>query len=47
MVATSAGLDDMSYKEYIGKAVSKELALQKLYEYLTVKQALDFKKEKK
>ena len=31
----------------IGKAVSKELALQKLYEYLTVKQALDFKKEKK
>lgn len=46
IVATSACLNDMSYKEDIGKAVSKELALQKLYEYLTVKQALDFKKEK-
>lgn len=47
IVATSACLNDVTYKQEVGEAVAKELALQKLYEYLTVKQALDFKKEKK
>lgn len=46
IAATSACLNDVAYKEDIGQSVAKELALQKLYEYLTIKKALDFKKEK-
>lgn len=47
IAATSACLNDVAYKEEVGQSVAKELALQKLYEYLTVKKALDYKKEKK
>lgn len=46
IVSSSACLNDVTYKQEVGEAVAKELALQKLYEYLTVKQALDYKKEK-
>lgn len=45
ITSTSACLNEMVYKEDVGKAIAKELALQKLYEYLTVKKALDYKKE--
>ncbi len=47
IAATSACLNDVAYKEEVGQSVAKELALQKLYEYLTVKKALDYKKENK
>lgn len=43
IVSSSACLNEMVYKEDVGKAIAKELALQKLYEYLTVKKALEYK----
>lgn len=47
IVSSSACLNEMVYKEDVGKAIAKELAYQKLYEYLTVKKALEYKNEKK
>ena len=43
IVSSSACLNEMVYKEDVGKAIAKELAFQKLYEYLTVKKALEYK----
>ena len=47
LVASSACIKEESFNEDVGKIISRELALQKLYEYLTVKAAMENKECKK
>lgn len=44
IVGTSACSGGVEYNKEVGEGIARELAIQKLYEYLTIKSALDYKK---
>lgn len=45
IVASSACLDPKNFNKETGKAISRELALQKLFEYVCVKMAMEKKND--
>lgn len=45
IVASSACIDPKNFNEETGKAISRELALQKLFEYAVVKIAMEKKND--